>query len=63
MTDYPNGTLWKDSSSYKQEDEKYDFYGMYKNSWTFLGRFRNFLEVEWGAIEMSAMSQSINLLG
>jgi len=45
--DYPNGSLWQDSSTWNKEDETYVFYGRLEDKWVNLGRFKHFTEVNW----------------
>lgn len=45
---YPKGSLWKDSSSYKKEDNKNDYYMRFEE-WKFIGRYEDCIKALEGS--------------
>ena len=48
--EYPIGSLWEDAFSYKEDDQKSDYYVMFDN-WKFIGRFKDFGDAMRGAFK------------
>jgi hypothetical protein len=48
---YPPLSIWKDFSSFKEGDGKYDYYMMF-DKWKFIGRFDSFIEAMSAAIRI-----------
>lgn len=45
MKDYFPGSIWQDTSSFRKDDECYDFYMKFPKEWRFYGRQRRFSDL------------------
>ncbi len=44
---FPHGSIWRDSLSYKKEDECYDFYIMLQGEWKYCGRYEHYTRIDF----------------